>query len=59
MKTRMYNLTYRVRKKYPDLKKNRSERILIANRDLAIEVLADRLVNNLIKEYGFAIQIII
>ena len=58
-KKRMYNLTYKVRKQYPALRKKRSERIFQAGRELATEAINNSSVSKLIKEYDFAIQIIL
>lgn len=55
----MYNLTYKVRKQYPGLRKKRSERIFQAGHKLATEAINNQSVAKLIKEYDFAIQIII
>ncbi len=56
---RMYNLTYKVRKRYPQLSKKRSERVFEAGLDLASEIRDNRSVKTLMEEYDFAIQIII
>lgn len=53
----MYNLTYRVRKQLPDLQKKRSERIFLAQQELALKAIGNRSVKCLIKEFGFGIQI--
>jgi hypothetical protein len=55
----MYNLTYEVRKQYPDLTKKRSERVFQANRELATQMIDNHRVKALIDEFDFAIQITI
>ena len=56
-KKRMYNLTYRVRKQLPDLRKKRTERIFLAQQELALKAIGNRSVKCLINEFGFGIQI--
>lgn len=51
-----YNLTYRLRKKFPMLQKKRSERFFYCNHLISEEVASDSNYLKLQKTYGFTIQ---
>ncbi len=52
---KMYDLTYRLKKKYP-VQKKRQERVFEADRELAMELQKDKMFSVLCDNFDFTIQ---